>query len=484
MRKTQLSIFSTLLVMFSNAYALEKQILTEKNTPEKSIESAHLLQQAKKLPKLVAQPSNETFEISDKRLKSDQNLTEQLLNQAIEAGNVQAISYLLNIYQIFNPRDEMLERFAQAQLANKQENYADAIRLYRKMLAGNPMLTPVRIQLAIALFKNQQNNEAKGQFEKALSDPQLPTDIADLVRQYLQVLESRDEWQVSLSGNYLQEKNVNNASSEARIENTPLTKGQSMLPQKAHGIGYYFGLERDFNLASAHYLHVENQLLGKNYWDNHDYDDITNHFYLGYAHKSYRQRIAVLPYYEQQWYGNYRYKRSNGGRVEFNRWLNNQWQLSTAMEYGRNFYHGNPSLNGSSKLTSAMALYRLNPRIFIYTEADFVQERTKVHHYGYNLASFKLGWGQEWRWGISSRLSLSYAKRHYRDNLSLGNVIHFDKRREDAIYQLNLIAWKRDWHLFGITPKLNFRWKQQKSNFISLYSYVDKSVNVLFEKSF
>ena len=131
-----------------------------------------------------------------------------------------------------------------------------------------------------------------------------------------------------------------------------------------------------------------------------------------------------------------------------------------------------------------MALYRLNPRIFIYTEADFVQERTKVHHYGYNLASFKLGWGQEWRWGISSRLSLSYAKRHYRDNLSLGNVIHFDKRREDAIYQLNLIAWKRDWHLFGITPKLNFRWKQQKSNFTSLYSYVDKSVNVLFEKSF
>ena len=95
-------------------------------------------------------------------------MTEQLLNQAIEAGNVQAISYLLNIYQIFNPRDEMLERFAQAQLANKQENYADAIRLYRKMLAGNPMLTPVRIQLAIALFKNQQNNEAKGQFEKAL----------------------------------------------------------------------------------------------------------------------------------------------------------------------------------------------------------------------------------------------------------------------------------------------------------------------------
>lgn len=484
MRKKHVTIFSTLLVMFSNAIALENQTLTEKNTPEKSIESATLIQQAKKLPELATHAKTQPLTIDDKRLKSDQNLTEQLLNQAIETGNVAAISHLLTIYQTFSVRDEMLVRFAQAQIANKQENYRTSIGFFREMLAENPTLTPVRIQMAIALFKEQHDREAKEQFEKALADPALPADISELVRQYLMALESRDEWQVTFSANYLNEKNVNNASSDANIENTPLVKGQSMLPQKAHGIGYYVGLERDFNLASAHYLHIENQLFGKNYWDNHDYDDITNRFYLGYAHKSYRQRIAFLPYYEQQWYGNHRYKRTTGGRVEFNRWLNNQWQLSTAVEYGQNFYHENPYLNGKSKLASATLLYRLSPRTFIYSGGDYVQERTKVRHYSYNLASVKLGWGQEWLWGLSSRFSFSYAKRHYLDNLMLGNVIRFDKRREDAIYQLNFTAWKRDWHLLGITPKLNFRWKQQKSNFASLYSYTDKSVNVLFEKSF
>lgn len=218
MRKKHLAIFSTLLVMFSNAMALENQILTERNTPEKSIESATLIQQAKKLPELATHANAQPLTIDDKRLKSDQNLTEQLLNQAIESGNVAAISHLLTIYQTFSVRDEMLVRFAQAQIANKQENYRAAIGFFREMLAENPTLTPVRIQLAIALFKEQQDREAKEQFEKSLADPALPADIAELIRQYLLALESRDEWQVTFSANYLNEKNVNNASSDANIE--------------------------------------------------------------------------------------------------------------------------------------------------------------------------------------------------------------------------------------------------------------------------
>ena len=46
------------------------------------------------------------------------------------------------------------------------------------------------------------------------------------------------------------------------------------------------------------------------------------------------------------------------------------------------------------------------------------------------------------------------------------------------------MIWKRDWHLWGITPKLSYRWRKQKSNFNSLYSYHDNSVNVFFEKTF
>lgn len=289
---------------------------------------------------------------------------------------------------------------------------------------------------------------------------------------------------MSLSAQYLSEKNVNNAASDSYIENTAFRKNAAMLPQKAQGIGYVFNLERDFNLFANHYLHFENNLYGRNYWNNHDFDETTNRFYLGYVQKSAQQRIALLPFYEQQWYSGHRYKRSNGGRLEFDRWLSPQWQLSTALEYAQNFYANNPELNGNSKLISSTLLWRPSPRYYFYAGGDFAAERSRVRHYGYDMQSLRLGWGQEWLWGISSRVSGSFSQRNYKDNLTLGRSFYFDQRRKDKIYSAHLTLWKRDWHWQGITPKLNFKWKKQSSNFATLYRYTDKSVNVLFEKTF
>ncbi|AIZ78340.1 surface lipoprotein assembly modifier [Actinobacillus equuli] len=460
------------------AYA-EQQI----NTPEKNVEIAKLLKESQKLPEFVIN-STENIQFSVRDLSKNKLLSEQLLNRAIETGNLSSIEYLLTIYRQFPNTDPILILFAQAQIAKTQQQYTKASKLYRDILALKPELTPVRIQLAIVLFQSQQDKAAKEQFEKALSEPQLPIDIEQLIHLYLQTLEQRNAWQLSLSANYLREDNVNNVSGERYIENTAFIKGESMLPQKAQGIGYYFGLERDINLWNAHYFHIENSLYGKSYWDQHDYDDITNRLSLGYVHKGSQQRFAILPFYEQQWYGGHRYKRSNGGRIEFNRWLTSNWQFSTAAEYAGNFYSNSPSLNGKSKLASLTILWRASPRSYFYLGTDYAQERTRVRHYGYDLKTARIGWGQEWRWGISSRLSFSASTREYKDNLLLGSAFHFDKRREDRIYHINATVWKRDWHLWGITPKLNYHWKKQRSNFASLYSYSDKSVNVLLEKTF
>ena len=113
-------------------------------------------------------------------------------------------------------------------------------------------------------------------------------------------------------------------------------------------------------------------------------------------------------------------------------------------------------------------------------------ERTKVRQYGSDSKSLRLGWGQEWHWGISSRLGLSIMKREFKDIAKLGNLnlFSFGKRREDKIYGINLSLWKRDWHIWGITPKLQLSWRKQDSNIPEMYSYTQKNVNMLFEKTF
>ena len=418
------------------------------------------------------------------QLKTNQSLTEQLLNQAIEQGNVQLMMRLLPLYQQFSTADPLLIRFCQAKIAKNEQHYTQAIAHYRAILAQASHLTPVRMQLAISLFQDYQNNAAETEFENVLSDSALPADIVQLAKRYLAVLHERNRWKVSFGVQYLSENNVNNAANDSYIENTPFRKNASMLPQKAHGLGYQLSLERDFNLWGAHYLNIENGLFGKSYWDNHLYDEITNRFYLGYVYKQANQKLALRSFYEQQWYNGHRYKRENGGRIDFQHRFSPQWQFSSALEYGRNFYSNRAYLNGSSKLVSNTLTWQPNIQSSFSLGSDFLAERSQIRHYGYNLATLRLLWRQEWKLGIVSRLNFSISQRHYRDNLSLGRAFHFDKRRRDKIYMIGLTLWKQDWEWQGITPKLNLKWKKQVSNFNSLYSYTDKSINLLLEKTF
>ena len=453
--------------------------------PDKTLLSATLVAPQAALPEISLTSDALIQGLNEADLRARPELTEQLLNAAINANHVAAIEKLLPIYRQLPSADPLLVKFAEAQLAKQQGNYSLAIARYRDILAAQPELTPVRIQLATALFHAQQDNAAREQFDRALADSALPQDIAGLVRVYRQALDNRDGWQFSFGVRYLRERNVNNVSDAQAFQWRGLTfyKGAAMERQKAHGLGYWANLERDFNFTGAHYLHVENLLYGKNYWDNHRYDDITNRTYLGYVYKSALGRVALLPFYERQWYGNVRYKWAQGARLEWNRWLSPNWQLSLAGEMSRSHYHRDEMLNGNDKLASATLLWRRTPQQFFYIGSDFTAERTKVRQYSYDLRAIRLGWGQEWRYGISSRVALLAAKRQYKADFALG-ALRFNQARKDHIYQANLTLWKRDWHLWGITPKLQFNWKQQLSNFDALYSYTEKSANVLIEKTF
>ena len=467
-----------------NVYAVADSVVAERNTPERNITEAEPVAAVKKLPDSPLPTSGRPVFLFEQDIRTNKILAEQALNQAIERGDPNVMENMLKIYRTFPGTDPLLITFAEAQIAKKRGDLDRAIELYRQILAQRPELTPVRIQLAISLFNDQQDNAAQDQFEKSASDVNLPDDIRGLVNQYKLALEQRDDWQATLSVNYLRNENVNNVSSDVQIEGTAFRKGESMLPKTAHGVGYFFDLERDFNLFNAHYLHLENMLYGKNYWDAHEYDDITNRTYLGYTHKSADQKWSVLPFYEREWYGNHRYKWVSGVRGEFNQWLNSNWQISGALEYGKERYHQNAGLDGNVKVASLTLLWRPIPTRYFWTGVDFTRDNAQTKYYSYDLKTARIGWGEEWDWGISSRFSFSASKRDYKDNLVLGSVFYFSKAREDEIYHFNATVWKRDWHLWGITPKLNYHWRKQQSNFDSLYSYSDKSVNVLFEKTF
>ncbi|MBN6710206.1 DUF560 domain-containing protein [Haemophilus haemoglobinophilus] len=450
------------------------------NQPEKEIQVAEIK------PQLNEDKSIQHISFNAAQLAQDFELTEQLLNQATASYNADLIEKLLNIYRTFLQTDPILVRFAQAQIARIKGNYHEAITQYRAILAEQPDLNPIRVELAISLFENQQNDLALEQFNKAKTVENLPNIVAQQIDSYLNALQKRTEWQFFASTYYLQENNVNNASKDPYIENrilSNLQKNQSMLPQKAHGFGYHFYAEKDFNLYGNHYVSFSNALNGKNYWDNHDYDVMTNRISLGYSNKSAVQSWRVLPFYEKRWDANHRYYWQSGVRVSYDNWFAKNWQISTALEYAKQRYYSMPSLNGFNQLLSTTVLWQISPRQYAYLGADIYREKTQLAQYTQVRQALRLGWGKEWKWGISSRLNLSFATKKYKGEAKIG-VFPIGKIRQDKIYSSTLTLWKRDWHIWKITPKLQFKWYKQASNIPSLYSYTDKNVNMVFETSF
>ncbi|WP_455483033.1 surface lipoprotein assembly modifier [Haemophilus parahaemolyticus] len=445
-------------------------------------------QTAKTLPALSEKQAH-PIKITHEQLEQNPHLTHQLLSQAIYSRNPDLIAKLLEVYRTLPQRDPIMVLFAEGKIAFLTENYIKAISKYREILSQNPNLNPVRIELAMALFNQKQDSAAKDQFEKAQTASDLPPQANALINAYLDVLKERDSWNVDFSFNYLRDTNVNNTGSGQQVvlENGGvLTRSEQMLPQTAHGLAYSFDVLRDFNLWGSSYLTVGNEFWGKSYWDNHNYDDLFNRSYIGYTYKTAKQNFRIKPFYEKRWYGGESYRWSNGARIEFSRWLNSNWQISTAGEFAKQRYFDSTVQNGNNKLISATLVWARTPKQFFFWGSDFSNERTQILQYSSDSKSIRLGWGQEWSWGVSSRLTLSTMKRDYKDIAKLGNInlFSFGKKRADKIYGVNLTLWKRDWHLMGITPKLQFSWRKQNSNIPEMYSYTQKNVNMVFEKIF
>ncbi len=417
-------------------------------------------------------------------MENDPNLTTELLNVAILKNNVAFIQKVLRIYKTLPNTDPILINYTKGKIAYLTQDYPTAISYYRQILAINPELNPVRIELAQALFYDKQLSNAEQQFRKAKTVLNLPTSVNNLLDNYLAIIEKQNEWNIDFSFHYVRDTNINNTSNARNIENTAFEKNDDMLPQTAHGVAYSLGLSKDFNLTGKHYLAFSNYLSGENYWDNHSYDDISNRLSLGYRYKTTKGTYSLLPFYKKRWTGGTSYNWSNGVQGNVSHWLNDHFNLSLTAEYSKNYHFDDRDLNSTNTLLSGTLFWAKTPKQSFYLGLDTQKENVNLKRNSSDTNSVRLGWIQEWNKGISSRLSVGYSDRNYKDKAKLGGLFPLSKIRHDKIYTANLTLWKRDWHIWGITPKLNFSWKNQESNIPSIYSYTKKDVNIIFEKSF
>lgn len=441
------------------------------------------------MPKILDKP---VYQHSSPEQKTPQNieLTEQQLAQqpelikrgfipALLENNAPAVKILYPLYRDLADPDPYLLDWGQAILDKEKGNYPQAIKRYRKLFAINPDILPLRYQLAQTLWLNNDNIAAKDQFEKLRAENISPQ-FNQLMDQYIDSLNKRDQWEISFGLNYISESNINNAPKTPYI-------GQWKTWQKesAKGLGYHLNLNKKWSLPHQLFSKFESQLYGKYYWDNQKYNELNLRLGIGLGYQNAQQQISLTPFVEKRWYAGgsqgsnslKQYADNAGMRVYFSQWLSPNWQAISWLEYAKQRYKTRHHLNSNHYFWSNSLIYLPHSEQYWLIGADYQRDNTRDKDNAFDRKSLRLGWGQEWKWGISSFASFNYARRKYK----VADFFNIQQKNNEYAMQISL--WHRNIHFFGVTPRLTWQYQKYTSNH-PLYQYDKNRLYLELSKRF
>ena len=473
------ALFWAALTLTATAAAEEKVAQPKNNLPEERIQIAEpQLPQPSQVEETA--DNKHTLSITKEELAKRPDLIIRGLIPALLQNNSEAVELLLPLYKQQAQQDPFLLAWGEAVLATRQGDYAPAVQQYRELFAQHPDILQLRYQLAHVLFLNNDNEASKDQFQKLRAEVNdVPSQ--QMIDQYLMAINQRDQWKINGGISFLNESNINNAPKAG----TRIGGWKAWEREQAHGVSYYFGAEKKWSLPNQLFAKFVLDGQGKYYWDNKKYNEFNARIGAGLGYQTANTELALVPFTERRWYSGgssgsdamKQYSKNSGVRVDVTHWLNKSWQISTALEYGEQRYATRKHLNGNNYLWSNTLLFLPYSGQYWYIGADYNRENTRDRDNAYQRKNVRLGWVQEWPLGISSRLSVAYARRAYKGEDLLGI------RQKNKEYQTNVTLWHRNVYFWGITPKITWSYQKNDSNH-PFYRYDKNRIYLEMSKTF
>ena len=421
--------------------------------------------------------------MSKEELAQHPDLVVRALLPALMQGNSDNVALLYPIYQnipssFHNP---ILGRWSEAILAKKNQKYGKAINLYRQILAAQSDILPARLQLAITLFENGELEASEDQFNKLRAEKLIP-EVNHFIEQYLAAIHHRDRWTFSGGLTYLNDPNINNAPKSG----TTYGNWQAPKSESAQGIGFNFDIGKKWSWGNGFFNELRLDTNGKYYWNNKKYNEFSARGSLGIGYQKANLSLALLPFMEQTLYASgrngsdtlKRFSKVGGSSLEMSYWLSPQWRWNTNYEYGEQRYTTRKHLNGNYHFVSTGLLYLANAKQNFFANINYNRTSTRDKDDSFLRKGISLGWGQEWGKGFSTRVSVSFAQKHYKAPMPIFNITQRNKE-----YGVQASVWHRAIHFWDITPRLTYHFTKTKSNH-PFYTYDKHRVFIDFSKQF
>ncbi|MDE0174793.1 MAG: surface lipoprotein assembly modifier [Defluviicoccus sp.] len=385
--------------------------------------------------------------------------------KAIARGNLDDAAFLL---KGVNPGEDDIDAvdFLWGTIAAKRGDWREAIARFRAMLARNPDLPRVRLDLAFVYFQAGEDRNAAYHFRLALGTADLPEIARARALAFLDRIRRRKTWSVTGSFAVLPDSNINNATGARSVELFGLPATLSDDARRTSGVGVSANLSGGYEarLASDLRFRVGGGLRTRTYREDRFDERILS---LRAGPRILFEKFDLRPELTmgRRWLGGEVYNRTVGAALSGSWLIGDTWRLGASL--GREWvdyrtFLGEGSLD-SAGLNLAHALGRATQ---VRVQTTFRRERLDRDAYSWREAILGISVSRELPWGFVVSGGPSYRWREYGAPLhSLGP----DARRDRTLAGRITVS-NRSVELFGFMPEVTVRHERRTSN-LALYDY-------------
>ena len=344
--------------------------------------------------------------------------------------------------------EERIERLFLLGLAEVRLGHLrDSAERFEAILAVRPELTRVRLELARVYGLLGRDGKARFHFEASLGD-ELPSSVEDAVEAWLDRIDARRRWSISISAAVLPESNPvkRTDDEEVRIGGVPFRLDEDA--REASGTGLLLSTGTQYSpVLSGDWRGVLAASGAAKLYEQSDWNDISVQGDVGVARLFDRGSISGGLRIGRRWLGGERYSDGAGPWTRGRLRLSQALRLDGALASERRNHPDNPGLDGWTVNLRPGLDYALSSATTLRAELELEHVDAREDHHGSRLGGLAVSLSHAFRGGlsVSPRMSVHWRRYGGKDPL-------FGKRRSDRQMRLSVNLLHRALQYRGFAP--------------------------------
>lgn len=353
--------------------------------------------------------------------------------------------------------------FIEGQIALRDGDTAQAIGIFRGLLATDPTLIRVRLELAQALFLGRDFDAARYHFEIALGERSLPSTARSNILGHLRRIAAQTS-HFSVTAMLVPDTNATQATRVDQIDilGRTYTLNEDAKARKAIGLALF--------VQARHAFGVEHRSFIRSAIEHRDYPGSRADFSYGHAttgHSVFAGRSVwqaeagphAAVYQGTRLYGGWLAQLSHA------RPLAEHILMAQSLSWRSLSYPRFDYLSGGQLWLTHDVRYGLSNESALAGTFSFGEHRAREAPYSYRAIEWRIGYLHELRGGMIAAARVAGTRFEYRAASPL-----FGQTRHDRQIRLEFDATLRNWSVFGFAPRLLLSHTDNRSN-LALYGY-------------